>query len=212
MKQVRRAVNDGLRKGNQPQADVQTKVYAQTFCSWAEANFSKVIHTPKGFTLAELAEVKRTWSDRSLADGWNKAVQLGLRKVPAQRSGFLPNARQTIERLIDKYVRDPALIRNKIAHGQWSTALNRSNTNINQELTTAINSLNIVDIERWHGGHTRLAGIVESLIESPERTFSRDYWPQLIDLEQYTTETATWTLEARVTALQEKWLRYRNGG
>jgi hypothetical protein len=210
MTQVRRAVNDGLRKGNEPQAVVQTKVYAQTFCSWAESNFSKVIHTPHGFTLVELAEVKRTWSNKSLADGWLKAVQLGLKKVPAQRSNFAPNARQTIERLIHQYVREPALLRNKIAHGQWSTALNRTNSAINHEITAALASLNVVDIERWHGGHARLAGIVESLIESPGRTFARDYWPQLMELERYTAEAAARTLEDRVKALRAKWHRYRN--
>jgi len=210
MTQVRRAVNDGLRKGNDPQVFVQTKVYAQTFCAWAESNFSKVIHTPHGFTLAELAEVKRTWSNQSLADGWLKAVQLGLRKVPAQRSNFVPNARQAIERLIRQYVRDPALLRNKIAHGQWSAALNRTNSAINQEVTAALTSLNIVDVERWHGGHSRLAAIVESLIESPERTFARDYWPHLIELERFSAEAARWTLEGRIGALQAKWHRHRN--
>ena len=210
MRQVRRSVNDGLRKGNKPLTDVQTKVYAQTFCSWAEANFSKVIHTPHGFTLSEISEVKRAWSSKGLAEGWHKAVQLGLRKVPAQRSNFVPNARQTVERLIKHYVREPTLIRNKIAHGQWMTALNRTNSAVNQELTVSLTALNVVDIERWHGGHARLAAIVESLIESPERTFARDYWPQLVELERYAAEADAWTLENRTNALQAKWHRYRD--
>jgi len=204
IRHIRRAVNDGLRKGNEAQARVHTKVLAQTFCSWAEANFSKVIHTPHGFTLVEIAEVKRVWSAQSLADAWIKAVDLGLKKVPAQRSGFVPNARQTVLRHISTYVTSPALLRNKVAHGQWEFALNRSNTAVNAELTAAMNNLDIIAIDRWQGGHERLAGIVESLIESPERTFARDYWPQLMDLDDFTRESGLWTMAAKREALRRK--------
>ncbi|MBN2971965.1 hypothetical protein JW805_08045 [Roseomonas aeriglobus] len=204
IRQIRRAVNDGLRKGNDAQASVHTKVFAQTFCSWAEANFSKVLHTPHGFTLTEIAEVKRVWSAQSLADAWIKAVDLGLKKVPAQRSGFVPNARQSILRHIKTYVSDPALLRNKVAHGQWEVALNRHNTAVNADLTAAMVALDIVQIDRWHGGHEMLAAIVESLIESPERTFARDYWPQLAALEGFAQRSALWTLAAKREALRRK--------
>lgn len=204
IRHIRRAVNDGLRKGNEAQASVHTKVLAQTFCSWAEANFSKVVHTPHGFTLAEIGEVKRTWSTKSLADGWIKAVDLGLRKVPAQRSGFVPNAKRTILGHITTYVTTPALLRNKVAHGQWKVALNRENTTVNAELTSAMAALDIVDIDRWLGGHERLAAIVESLIESPERTFARDYWPQLVALEDFSRASAQWTLTAKREAFRRK--------
>lgn len=204
IRQIRRAINDALRKGNEPLASVQTKVLAQTFCSWAEANFSKVIHTPHGFTLLELAEVKRIWSAHSLADAWIKAVDLGLKKVPAQRSGFVPNAKRTISNHIKTYVTEPALLRNKVAHGQWQVALNRPNTAVNTDLTLAMASLDIITVDRWYGGHERLATIVESLVESPDRTFARDYWPQLSELEDFARESALWTMEAKRQAFQRK--------
>ena len=201
---IRRAVNDGLRKGNDAQASVHTKVLAQTFCSWAEANFSKVVHTPHGFTLVEIAEVKRVWATQSLADAWIKAVDLGLQKVPAQPSGFVLDAGQTIQRHIKTYVTNPALLRNKVAHGQWEVALNRSNTAVNPNLTAAMANIDIVEIDRWYGGHERLAAIVESLIESPDRTFARDYWPQLASLEDFARDSQLWTMAAKLEAFRRK--------
>jgi len=199
--QIRRAVNDGLRKGNETQASVHTKVLAQTFCSWAEANFSKVVHTPHGFTLVEIGEVKRVWSEQSLAAAWVKVVDLGLKKVPAQRSGF---AKRTILAHINTYVTEPALLRNKVAHGQWRVALNRPNTAVNAALTASMENLDIVEIDRWLGGHERLAAIIESLIVSPERTFARDYWPQLSALEQFARDSSLWTLAAKREAFEKK--------
>lgn len=208
IKMIRRAVHVGLRSGNAVHANVQTKVLAQVFCAWAEANFLKVTHTPHGFTLSEIVEVRRKWKENGLADGWEKAVQLGLRKVPGQRGNFVPNARQEILRAIRSYVREPTLVRNKVAHGQWAVALNATNSAINQDVTTAISQMTIIDIDRWHGCHKRLANIVESLIESPERTFLRDYWPQLSDLQAFEAETQTWTIQKRTDDLIDKYRRH----
>lgn len=204
LKQIRRAVNDGLRQQDDVQVSVHTRVLAQTFCSWAEANFSKVIHTPHGFTLVEIADVKRTWKAQSLAHAWREAVNLGLAKVPEQPGNFIGEARRQVNGFIDQYVSRPALIRNKIAHGQWQVALNRNNTATNDQLTEEMSLLSVIDVDRWLGGHRRLAGIVESLIESPERTFALHYWPQLRDLEDFAARSAAWTIEAKRAALRRK--------
>jgi hypothetical protein len=208
VKMVRRSVHDGLRTGNDVHVRVQTKVLAQVFCAWAEANFLKVVHTPHGFALAEITEVKRLWKECGLADGWEKAVRLGLAKVPARKSNFVPNAQQAIIRAIDAYVREPALIRNKVAHGQWLIALNRGNNAVNQNITKSLSELTIVDVDRWHGCHKRLAQIVESLIESPARTFARDYWPQLQELEAFHDQAQAWTLQDRTVSLKAKYTRH----
>lgn len=212
IKMIRRAVHDGLRTGNDVHVRIQTKVLAQVFCAWAEANFLKVIHTPHGFALSEVMEVKRQWKEHGLAEGWGNAVQLGLRKVPAQKSNFVPNARQEIMRAIQAYVKDPSLVRNKVAHGQWAVALNRGNTAVNQDVTNTMAALTIIEVDRWHGCHKRLAAIVESLIESPERTFARDYWPQLQDLEAFSQRTAGWSMQDRTGSVKAKYNRHHLTG
>ena len=203
-RQIRRTVNEGLRRGNKPLVTVHTKVLAQVFCAWAEANFLKVIHTPHGFTLAEMSHIRRRWKENGITGGWETCIQLGLRKVPAKKGNFVPNARQRLNEAVQRFVTDPSLLRNKIAHGQWVSALNRGNASINAALSTQLAALTIVDIDRWYGCHRRLANIMESLIESPERTFLRDYWPQLVELEEFIAVSAGWTLAVKVTGLQTK--------
>ena len=210
IKIVRRSIHEGLRTSNEAHIRVQTKVLGQVFCAWAEANFLKVLHTPHGFTLPELGEVRKKWSQNGLAEGWGKAVQFGLKKIPAQKSGFSPNARQELERAIDDYVRQPSLLRNKIAHGQWSLALNSKNDAINPEVTGMLAQMTIITVDRWYGGHRHLASIIESLIESPERTFSRDFWPQLTALKAFAKDAQAWTIETRSQAIKAKYERYKN--
>ena len=56
MRQAHRSINEGLRDRNQPKIDAFTRAYALMFCAWAEANFSKVLHTPYGFEIDEIGQ------------------------------------------------------------------------------------------------------------------------------------------------------------
>ncbi|MFN8890802.1 MAG: hypothetical protein ACK530_02290 [Alphaproteobacteria bacterium] len=206
-KQVSRTINAALRLGDDPMAEVHTKLYAQLFSAWAEASFLKVLHTPHGFSLNEIAQIKKIWSDSGITSGWNKCIELGLRKVPAQQSGFVPNVSQRILKLVSEYVTDPSLLRNKIAHGQWRVALNKGNTAVNPALTQKLDELDIVKIDIWFGSHRRLALIVENLIESPRRTFIGAYWPQLIELEAFVDKTKLWSISAKVASIRAKSIR-----
>jgi hypothetical protein len=82
--------------------------------------------------------------------------------------------------LIDTFVQEPASLRNKIAHGQWAVALNRTRTAVNPDLTAKIQSLDIVTLDRWFAVASHLAEIIEALIESPERHFRGAYWAQTV--------------------------------
>ncbi len=42
-------------------ANVQTKILALVFSAWAEARFSKLIHTPYGFDLNEIRQIKAAY-------------------------------------------------------------------------------------------------------------------------------------------------------
>lgn len=203
MRQVHRAINAALRRNNQTTAVTFTKVYALLFCAWAEANFSKVLHTPYGFDLNEIAQVQQAKS-YGIAKAWKKCAELGLRHLEARRGSFLPNAQQNLEKIIDKYVFDPSLLRNKLAHGQWVIALNRSNDAVNQDLTNTLSQLNVITIDAWVKAHELLSLAVESLIESPKRAFMRDWYGFVSNLEEQAREAASRTLSEHVARLKKK--------
>ena len=162
MRQAHRSINAGLRENDLPTVEAFTKIYALLFCAWAEANFSKVLHTPHGFDLIEIAQVQTVKQTNGIAEAWKTAVQLGLRHLDAQRGSFRPNAKLRLDAAVDAHVFDPSLLRNKLAHGQWVIALNRDNDAVQQELTARINGLDIVQIDGWITAHERLAGLVET--------------------------------------------------
>lgn len=58
LKHVHRLINSSLRQNDRAQTEHLTKIYALMFCTWAEANFLKVIHTPHGLELYELEQIK----------------------------------------------------------------------------------------------------------------------------------------------------------
>ncbi len=203
LRQAHRSVNDALRSKDQVRASTFTKVYALLFCSWSEANFSKVIHTPYGFEIDEIVQVQRAKSD-GIAAAWKKAVELGLRHLDAKRGSFQPNARRKLRELIDGHVFEPSLLRNKLAHGQWAVALNRKNNAVQDELTKQIDDLNIVRVRSWIKGHEMMADAVETLIESPQKAFIRDWYQYVVDIEEAIVEAEQRTLQQHVQNLMEK--------
>jgi hypothetical protein len=207
-KQLRIKINRDLVHDKAVSATDLTKSLALVFCAWSEANFSKLIHTPHGFELDEIKQIKSE-SSRDIVRGWEKCLDLGLSKVSSgRRSNYIPNIKQSVARIIQEYVHEPRLLRNKIAHGQWVVALNRANIAKNVELTTQVNAIDIVILSRWRDAYVGLSNIIESLIESPTRTFHRDYWIETTRLVERLDETASWTLASKVAKLKDKHARY----
>ncbi|MEM9670692.1 MAG: hypothetical protein AAF950_17390 [Pseudomonadota bacterium] len=203
LRQIRRSINASLRGKDQPAVDTLTKTYALLFCAWAEANFSKVVHTPYGFDLDEIGQVQAAKAAGIVA-AWKKCVELGLRHLNAERGSFQPNARRKLERAIDDHVLDPSELRNKLAHGQWVIALNRNNDAIQKEMSLRIERLDLVKIDSWIAGHDVLAQLVEQLIESPQRAFVRDWYRYVVDLEQKILAAKARTLRDHVIKLLRK--------
>lgn len=203
MSQVHRAINAALRTNQQSAVDALTKVYALLFCAWSEANFSKIVHTPYGFSLDEIAEIHaaKMWG---ISEGWKACVRLGLQNLEAKRSSFRPNVLQRLETAIAEHVYDPSLLRNKLAHGQWVVALNRTNDAIQEDTTKRIEELDIVRIGSWIATQTLLAEAVEYLIESPQKAFMRDWHTYVTNLEHSIHVAESRTLEAHVKILQTK--------
>ena len=203
-RQINANINRHYTKDQTALAERETRLLAIVYCALAEGIFSKLIHTPNGLTLADIAQIKTAQSAYGVKDGWLKCVDLALTRVEAQRGNHLPNVRQKLQRLISSYIFDPSLIRNKLAHGQWCTALNRESTAINAAITAEIQSLNIIELYRRRTALDSLSAIVEDIIESPNRAHMRDYWPRITEFETAALQQSNWTLAAKVAALKAK--------
>jgi hypothetical protein len=203
LKQISRLINCSLRHNDSTQTEHLTKIYALMFCTWAEANFLKVIHTPHGLELDELEQIKAS-KRTSIVSGWKKAIELGLRHLDANRGSFKPNARKKLEELVDSHVFDPSLLRNKLAHGQWLVALNRDNDAVNAKLTAEIGSLDVVKIASWIEIHRLLSGVVETLLESPKKAFVRDWYEYAVELGDKMDDAELRTLADHVAILKTK--------
>lgn len=203
IRHIRREINAALRKSDLAAERSLTKLYAIMFCALAEANFSKVIHTPYGLAIDEIAQIQIAKAN-GVAVGWRKAVELGLRHLPAQRGSFQPNAKLKLDRAIDAYVFDQSVLRNKLAHGQWVVALNKTNDKVQQDLTVLLQKLTIVQIDGWATCHNRLAELVEMLIESPKKAFLKDWHVVVTDLEAEMESASKRTLEDHLQILKRK--------
>lgn len=206
--QINRTINYALRRGDVVSTQVQTKMFALIFCVWVEANFSKLIHTPYGFTLQEISQIKNIYKVDGLEAGWKKCIELALRKVyRSRKSNYIPNINRKLSTIVDDYIVAPSLIRNKIAHGQWKIALNRENTAVNNDITNKLSNLDVVDISIWFKVHQHLSSIVEILIESPNKGFHRNYWKEIDDLENFLQESKNMSIEEKIKRLKRKPIR-----
>lgn len=205
---IKRSINSDLVANNHTSARIHTKTLALIYCAWSEAIFSKLIHTPYGFELGEIEQIK-TAQRTSIVEAWRKCIELASAKVGAGRSNYLPNVRQRLDRLVNKYISAPSLVRNKIAHGQWVHALNRENTNLNNELTAQISNLDVVYLDILREAFTGVSEIVEAMIESPNKAFQRDYWTILTKIESHLAATERYTLADKIARLKSKASRPR---
>jgi len=202
-KHINKTINSAYSSGDAITAEIHTKLLAQVYCAFSEAVFSKLIHTPDGLTLDEIAQIKRK-GKKNIVEAWKKCVELALYKVDGQANGSIANTRLRIINLINTYVYDPSLLRNKIAHGQWVTALNSNNTKINSDITSRILSITVVDLYRYRSAFQSLFRIVEDIIESPNKAHHRDYWVHITQFEESQLKMAAWTVENKVRDLKAK--------
>lgn len=204
---INRDINHAYLKGQGAAVAYETKLMALVYCALAEAVFSKLIHTPHGFTSDEIGQIKRVNNDNGVREGWSKCLDLALMRVEGNKSGHVPNVKKKLKIFIDSYIFDPSILRNKIAHGQWVKALNRPNDAVNPELTKEINEITVVDLYKRKFAFVKLASILEDIIESPNKAHHRDYWDHLVKLDEEQKNMESWTVEGKVAQLKAKYER-----
>lgn len=200
-----RAINYALRCRRDAEVRQLTILQLLIYSSWSEALFLKVVHTPYGLDLHEIAQVQSARRSNGMGAAWRKVLELGLQKAEhGGQSSFKPNAAQQLERWVEAYVVEPSLIRNKVAHGQWKVCLNRENTAVNAELSLKLDTLDFVVVDRWYRVHRELAQTMEDLVESPNRAFRRDYWNRNTEIQRILDQTRDWTAASRQQVLLRK--------
>lgn len=197
-------INFYLKKNNDFQVEIKSKLLALLYCTLSEAQFIQIVHTPDGFTSGEIETIKAA-KKNNIEDGWTTMIDLAMDKVGDWKNvADLETRRNSLHKIISDFVTTPSILRNKIAHGQWEFALNRENTKENKDLTTDLNNLDVVAITKWFEVHQFLGLIIRDLIQSPKKGFHNNYWTNLTNLEQYILTSDSWTLETKKQKLQLK--------
>lgn len=199
-KQFEKVLNVVIRDKCEAEIDKLTKVYSILFSSWAEARFFKLLYTPYGF---DDSEIQTILEERSVEDKWLKLLKIGLRKIS---SGVkkIPGLEKRLESALSQFVIEPAHLRNKFAHGQWKFALNYNGTKVNADTSEIISILSPIDVSNWFHFFSKVSDLIETLVESPEKSFSGDYWTVFAEIEKSMEERKKWTLKEKKELLKKK--------
>ncbi len=204
-------INYYIRKSVNSQIHNKTKLLSLIYSAWSEAQFVQILYTPKGFMVFEIDKIKAHKGNQGIAAGWKYMLSEAMNKVGNTSNNKDLGSRLTaLIELVDEYIEEPSILRNKIAHGQWINALNRDNTAKNEQLTNQLCSLDPVEIEKRFEIHRYLGYIVRDLVQSPTAGFHRHYWTNIVNLENYIKRTKAWCFESKRNRLLSKPITYCN--
>ena len=169
---LNKLINEAIRNNKNDVLDTLTRLYALLYSSYAEISFLKLIHTPHGFSDEEIKVILK---ETNLTKKWHKCFEISMKKISNENNkGEIANKRKKLQNILDEYIIQPSIFRNKIAHGQWKVCLNSENEKINQEITNDMLELDCVKIDNLFKIYNMFQQCIEDLIESP-RTHYRDY-------------------------------------
>ncbi|EIS7449061.1 hypothetical protein GW579_20395 [Rahnella sp. Lac-M11] len=199
-------LNLALKNDRVTEARIHTKTLSLIYSAWTEALFSKLIHTPYGFELSEIEDIKNR---KGMEAKWRRCLKLAHAKVlsaPTFNPVQLSSAETYIKKLIIDYVKTPSTLRNRIAHGQWVVAFKSDSvTDISSDLTLTIEELNVVALDNLKMGFKGLADIIEAMIESPNNAFVKDYTKVESDLKSNLSRRSGYTLAGHIQRLKDKY-------
>lgn len=103
----------------------------------------------------------------------------------------------------------PYEMRNKFAHGQWTTATKANFSDIHPEMTSRISVIDAVEIDRWYLAHEGISHLLEMLICSPKKGFTQQYWTHVLSIEERLREAESWSLAEKRKLLLKKQAPHR---
>lgn len=201
---VVRTINEYLKKNDEFQVELNTKLYALVYCTLSEAQFIQILNTPNGFLYTEIEKIKTEKTRNGVIKAWELLFDMAFDKVNSEwrENDDLKTRRNELKTITDEYIKKPSELRNKIAHGQWDFALNRENTKENESKTIELNELSVVQISIWSEVHQYLGLIVRDLIQSPKNGFHNKYWSNLTKLQSFLIKSSNWTIEKRLATFR----------
>ncbi len=201
-KNLRMDINRFLIKGDDFKVSMNTKLYSLLYSSLSEAQFLQILYTPNGFTQSQINKIKK---ESSIVEKWNLMLDISLKKFGDYELDLNLNKRRIeLRDIIEKYIKEPQKMRNKIAHGQWVNAFNGSNKVKDENLSEKIKELTVIDIQRWYEVHQYLCFIVRDLVQSSLFTFEKSCNVNLSELNNFLNRSSSWTLSNRTRALKLK--------
>lgn len=212
-----RDINSHLKRNELFQVELKVRLLALLYSILSESQFTQILlTTPNGFTEQEVRSIRteeiRTAKNttynkkRKIGESWKQMIAIGMGKVRSnwKEDNDLTAKYNTLIKLIDTHVVELSIMRNKIAHGQWSIALNSGNTDVEPTLTKKINDLDVIEVTKWFEIHQYLCFIVRDLIQSPKKGFHNNYWENYVNLTNYIEKSKSWTLEQRLEQLNRR--------
>ena len=202
-------INLNIRKSNDFQVKIKTKILSLIYSAWSEAQFTQIIFTENGFQYSEICSLKEYKEHFGITNGWKNMINLALSKVgDVQTNKDLKGRLEKLIALVNDYIEEPSILRNKIAHGQWINALNRECTKTNDELSKKLDELDPIEINKRIAIHRYMGLIVRDLVQSPKAGFHRHYWTNIVNLEAYIDETKDWSFETKKKLLSDKPIKF----
>lgn len=204
-------INYYVRRGDDYQIKIKTKFLSLLYSAWSEAQFIQIVFTPNGFSYSEINRILNYKKKNGISQAWDLMLTDAMRKVGNTTTrGDVANRLQKLKKLTKQYISEPSELRNKIAHGEWVNALNSKITSKNETISLQLSQLDPVEIEKRFEVHQFLGYIVRDLVQSPKSGFHRNYWTNIINLEDYLEKTKTWNLETKRTKLILKPIQRNN--
>ena len=196
VRQLKKLANKAIRENDDVALETYTRLYALLYSTYAEVSFTKLIHSPgeNAFTDSEIYQIEQK---RNLEEKWNKCIDLGFSRLNQNANkGEIANKKQTLRKILNDYIIKPSQLRNKIAHGQWKVCLNNDCSGINVTITSELNKLDFVKIDRLYNIYEKFHHCILDIVISP-RTHYRDYYRILTELQSYIDATASQTLNTK---------------
>ncbi|MFK5976836.1 MAG: hypothetical protein QM493_10035 [Sulfurovum sp.] len=196
-------IHEAKRKHRLYDVEIKTKLLAMTYSAWSEAQFIQIIYTPDALTSEQLnsllndSGIFNRWKELlnylfDKVEKFNK--NKSKEKIEELKQNFHNNEldnkikecnfyykdksikqKNTIIKYLENYIEKQSMIRNKIAHGQWKIALDKGNKYKINALTKQLESLNVFSIRKEFKVHTILGKIIRDLIQSPYKSFDKNY-------------------------------------
>lgn len=115
-KNIIKDINFSIKKNDVFQVEIKSKLLALLYCTFSEAQFIQITHTPNGFTSLEIDKIKKAKKNK-LEDGWKVMIELAMNKVGDWKNNIdLIDRRNSILKIIKDYILSQSILRNKIAH------------------------------------------------------------------------------------------------